>query len=115
MISKLIFEQITQAHQVEVEYISTKNDYLSKFDLLIFGFPTHHAALSLSMIEFVYHLTKFERQAKSFISIIYGFYPGNSLRILAKQLNDKNIKILFSEEFKAPATDGVLLFSAKPN
>ena len=115
LIAELMFERLNQVHQVEINHINNKydNDYLYNFDLLIFGFPTHHAAPSLSMTEFVHHLTKFEQQAKSFIFTTYGLYPGNSLRILTKQLNVKNIKVLYYQEFKAPATDGVLLFSDK--
>ena len=95
LISELLYEQLKQTHEVEVHHIDSKfnNDYLSKFDLLIFGFPTHHAAPSLSMAEFINHLDKFDHRVKSFIFTTYGLYPGNSLRILAKQLNNKNIAL----------------------
>lgn len=115
LVSELIYEQLRQAHKVEIHHIRNEfdRDYLSGFDLLILGFPTHHTEPSLSMKEFVNHLSAFEQPAKSFIFTTYGLYPGNSLRILAKQLNDKNIEVLYYEEFRAPATDGVLLFSEK--
>ena len=115
LVSELLFESLKKNHQVEISHINKEYNYkrLQQFDLLIFGFPTHHAAPTLTMTEFINQLNKFNYPVKSFIFTTYGLYPGNSLRIFAKQLNNKNIEVLYYEEFKAPATDGVLLFTDK--
>jgi len=115
LLSRWICEKLSGKHKVEIAHIHSKynKEYLQNFDLLVFGFPTHHAAPSLSMTEYIHHLKSFETPAKAFIFTTYGLYPGNSLRIFAKMLNKKNIKVLSYQKFRSPATDGVLLFSSK--
>jgi len=115
MLSEIIFERINKEFEVEIDHIDKKydNKYLQEFDLIILGFPTHHAAPSLSITEFVNKLDRFKKTVKAFIFTTYGLYTGNSLRIFAKMLNEKNVKVLFYEKFRSPATDGVLLFSDK--
>ncbi len=115
LVSEILLNRLKQTHQVEISHGQKEygNARLQQFDLLIFGFPTHHAAPTLTMTEYINRLNKFEQPVKSFIFTTYGLYPGNSLRIMAKLLQTKNIKVLDYEEFKAPATDGVLLFTDK--
>ncbi len=115
LLSEILFERLKKKFDVEISHIDKKyrNEYLQKFDLIVFGFPTHHACPSLSVAEFVKNLAVFDKPLKAFIFTTYGLYTGNSLRIFAKMLNEKNIVVLFYEKFRSPATDGVLLFSDK--
>ncbi len=115
LVSEILLNRLKQTHQVEISHVKKEyeNTRLQQFDLLIFGFPTHHAAPTLTMTEYINRLNKFDQPIKSFIFTTYGLYPGNSLRIMAKLLQTKNIKVIDYEEFKAPATDGVLLFTDK--
>ena len=115
LVSEILLNRLKQTHQVEISHVNKEydNTYLQKFNLIIFGFPTHHAAPTLTMTEYINRLNKFKQPLKAFIFTTYGLYSGNSLRIMAKQLQIKNIEVLYYEEFKAPATDGVLLFTDK--
>jgi len=115
LIAEKIYDSVRNDFEVEINHIDNKytTGRLQEFDLLIFGFPTHHAAPSLSMIEFVENLSGFTKPAKAFIFTTYGLYTGNSLRTFARMLRKKNIRILHYAKFRAPATDGVLLFPEK--
>jgi ferredoxin/flavodoxin len=112
LIAELIHQKISKYFDVDISHFDShfNNSVLEKYSFIVFGFPTHHAAPSLSMKEFVVSLDRFNKPKKSFIYTTYGLYPGNSLRIFAKHLHEKNIKVMAYEEFKSPASDGVLLF-----
>jgi len=114
-IAQLITEELSPFFDMEISHIKNEfnNEKLNRYSFVVFGFPTHHAEPSLSMLEYVSGLNKFSVSPKAFIFTSYGLYPGNSLRIFAKFLNKKNIRVLGSEEFKSPASDGVLLFPDK--
>jgi len=115
LLSEIIFEKLKKYFSVKISHINNEysNKMLEKFDLIIFGFPTHHAEPSLSIKEFINNLKPFNNPKKSLIFTTYGLYTGNSLRIFAKLLNKKNIEVLYFDRFRSPASDGVLLFSEK--
>ena len=114
-VAEMIKEKLSDVFEVELNHINSfyDNKKLDEYELVVLGFPTHHAEPSLSMKEYIDALSSFVKSKKAFIYTTYGLYPGNSLRIFAKQLQGKNFQILAFEEFKAPASDGVLLFSDK--
>ena len=92
LIAEKIYDSLRDIYEVEISHINSTytTGRLQAFDLVIFGFPTHHAAPSLSMIEFVDNLNPFTTPANAFIYTTYGLYTGNSLRIFARMLREKN-------------------------
>lgn len=82
---------------------------LGASDFLVLGFPTYHAAPSESIHLFIEGLPRYEQPKYAFTFTTCGLYPANSLRILAKFCQDKNIIVLHSAAYRAPATDGALL------
>ena len=62
------------------------------------------------MAEFVYRLPRLNLPKTAFVFTTCGLYTGNSLRILIKQLLEKNIVAGGYVEIRGPASDGALMF-----
>ena len=82
---------------------------LDSFDFLIFGFPTYHCSPSKSMMEFVKNLQPLGVARNGLVLTTYGLYPGNSIRMLIKELSAKRILTIGYSSIRGPASDGVLM------
>lgn len=105
-----------KSYPVDISPINLEYDYesLKRYDFLIFAFPTYHCEPSTSMIEFIKGMPTFEADKKAFLFTTCGLYSGNALRIFAKECSSKNILICGYSEYRAPASDGVLLLPSIP-
>jgi len=111
-ICHILKDKFTEKHKVDVTSISKNFNYnnVTDYDLILLGFPTYHCEPSTSMLEFVEKMPVFNKNIKAFIFTTCGLYPGNSLRILIKNLDQKKIKTEGYMSITGPASDGILLF-----
>ena len=65
------------------------------------------------MKEFIERIDRFSEPKLGFCFTSYGLYHGNSLRIVIKLLQSKNIIIQDYKALKGPASDGSLLYPSK--
>lgn len=107
-----IYHQLLERHNIRMLSITDNihSDDMMDSDFLIFAFPTYHCAPSVSMISFIERMPFFRRPIKAFVFTTYGLYSGNAIRIFAKLAKKKNIVTVSYSDYRAPATDGTLLF-----
>lgn len=107
-----IYNQLLNQHTVQMASVteSIPMDSLDNSDLLIFAFPTYHCTPSTSMRKFVQRIPVLKAKAKAFIITTYGLFSGNAIRIFSQEAKKKNIITVGYSDYKAPATDGTLLF-----
>lgn len=110
-IAEVFYEKLKESFNCNLEGITLDYDYkkLETFDFIIYGCPTYHCEPSESMMDFLQKMPKFEEKKNVFFFITYGLFSGNTERIFIKACQDKNINIISSNGYKAPATDGALL------
>ncbi len=110
--SKIVAEKLRGVFDVTIFSIGDITDYniTSKYDLLIFGFPTYHCEPSTSILEFIRNIRTINKNTTAFFFTCYTLYTGNCLRIFYNTLREKNINVLGFSQFRSPASDGVLLF-----
>ncbi|ERJ13260.1 EFR1 family ferrodoxin [Haloplasma contractile] len=111
-IAEVFYETLSKEFICELNAINLVYNYdkLIEYDLLIIGFPTYHCEPSQSIMDFIGNLPKFTKVKNAFIFTTYGLFSGNTERIFIKLCKEKNIDVCGSNAYKAPATDGVLLF-----
>ncbi len=111
-VSEILVHKLEDLFNIEIKHIDFDYDYslLTSYDVLILGFPTYHCEPSNSMMDFIQKMPIFKNSIKAFIFTTYGLYSGNALRITAKELKKKNVKVLDYFSFRSPASDGALLF-----
>jgi flavodoxin len=97
-----------QVDLVDID-IKTNPNIISKYDFIILGTPTYHGYPSKTLSGFLNEIEYQSQQKSVFLFATYGLYQGNNLRMLAKELLQKNIKTIGSAGFRGPASDGVLL------
>ncbi|MCK5050267.1 MAG: EFR1 family ferrodoxin [Candidatus Cloacimonetes bacterium] len=112
LISEVLSERLSETCEIDISQISSSFDYqqIENYDLLIFGFPTYSCQPSLSMKEFVDRMPFFQKQVKALVFTTCALYSGNTLRILIKKLDKKNVVTINYFQFIGPASDGALLF-----
>ena len=109
-ICEVLQEKLTRDFDVELHTAHRFDGAsLATFDCIVLGFPTYHCRPSASMIEFVDRLPPATTATRAVIVTTYGLYPGNSIRILAERLSNKNITAVHAVGIRAPASDGVLM------
>ena len=111
-IAEIFYNKLTSFFSCDIEniYLDYNFDKLSEYDFIIFGFPTYHCEPSESMMDFIKKMPKFPEVKNAFVFTTYGLYTGNTEKIFVKSCKHKNINTCGSNAYKAPATDGVLLF-----
>lgn len=111
VIAEVIYMQIRAKMETVLVSIEDMRDtaLINSYDYLIIGFPTYHSAPSASIQTWLNALKPFERRKKAFIFTTCGLYSANTLRIFAKQCRSKNIEVIQSRVYRAPASDGVLI------
>jgi len=111
IISEILYDRLSDYHEVDLIKIYPDFDYekLSDYDQILLGYPTYYFKPSISTLEFVNKLPVFKNKIQVFIFTTYGLYSGNSIRILASMLLEKNVIITGYTQIRGPASDGVLL------
>ena len=92
-------------HSVEDSSIKAPNNY----DALVIGTPVFHASPAVTLIKYFENIPKQTNQIPAFIFNTKGLWAGNTNRILAKTLQQKNINAVLEKTYKSPASDGALL------
>ncbi len=107
-----IYHKMFGSFFVDISSINFEFDYelLKNYEILILAFPTYHCSPSTSMMEFINNIPPLQKSKKAFAFTTCGLCSGNTLREFAKKCLTKNIYINGYSVYKAPATDGVLLF-----
>ncbi len=111
-IGEVFREKLSPLHTVDMAPVSPNPNYqiLSDYDFLLFGYPTYHGRPSTSMMEYVDNMPRAGAPKTAFVFTTCGLYTGNSLRILIKRLQQKNIIAAGCLQIRGPASDGVLLY-----
>ena len=111
-VGQVFREKLSKLYTVDMVQVGPRPNYqmLSDYDLLLFGFPTYHARPSTSMMEYVDNMPRAQAPQTAFVFTTCGLYTGNSLRILIKRLEEKNIMAAGALQIRGPASDGVLLY-----
>ncbi|NQT32304.1 MAG: hypothetical protein HQ594_01360, partial [Candidatus Omnitrophica bacterium] len=107
-------EELSGRYQVDMIEANTKFDGdLSRYALVLFGFPTFKLAPSKSIQEFIDRLPMPPGPVKAFAFCTKSTVSADTLRKFADMLFKKNIILGASAEFRAPGTDVVLDFPEK--
>ena len=107
-----IYSTLLDKYQIDIMPATTSFDYsiINKYKLIIFGFPCYHCNPSPLMEEFIEKMPPLSSKKKAFVFITYGLYAGNTLRIFIIKSKKKNIYVEDFADYRAPATDGSLIF-----
>lgn len=107
-----IYHKKLDSYFVDISSIDFEYDYeiLKNYEVLVLAFPTYHCTPSSSMMDFIKNMPPMQKPKKAFAFTTCGLYSGNTLREFTKKCLAKNIYIYGYSVYKAPATDGVLLF-----
>ena len=81
----------------------------NKYSKLIIGFPTIHAEPATPMMHFVRRINARTKKLPTFVYTTYGLYSGNAIRIFCELAIVKNIIPVYTNGYRAPAIDGILL------
>jgi ferredoxin/flavodoxin len=82
---------------------------ITDYDALIVGTPVYHAAPAKIVTTYFDKIHPLEKQIPAFVFNTRGLWSFNTNRILAKQLQQKNIITIMDREYGSPASDGSLL------
>ena len=107
-----IYGTLLEKYQVDIIPASVSFDYsiINKYKLIIFGFPCYHCSPSPLMEEFLEKMPPLSSKKKAFVFITYGLYAGNTIRTFINKCKKKNIYTEDYADYRAPATDGSLIF-----
>lgn len=107
-----IYYKMLVSYDVKIVPIGLEFNYSSmeEYDFFVFAFPTYHCEPSSSMQDFIKNMPPLITGKRAFVFTTCGLYTGNTIRIFYKECLRKNIIICGHSEYRAPATDGVLMF-----
>lgn len=111
MVATKMFDVLHDSHEVtlvSIEKLSTDID-IANYDSLVIGFPTIHAAPAQPILTFIEQIEKLKKSIPTFLFTTCGLYSANTLRIFAKQCEEKNIITILSNSYRCAATDGILI------
>ena len=107
-IAKKIRDSLSE-HNVECKPVENfPIDKISKFDILIFGFPVY----ACSMPEFLKQFTnKFPlpKSGKIVLFSTYAYMPCNAMKSTADYFSTRGFEVSFAKGVKMPGSDGLLL------
>ena len=111
MIASKVFDLLHSSHEVTLVSIEKlSNDIeIDSYDSLAIGFPTIHAAPAQPILTFIEKTNQLKKTVPTFLFTTCGLYSANTLRIFAKQCQQKNIIPILSKSYRCAATDDVLI------
>lgn len=111
MIATKVFDLLHGSHEATLASIEklSKNIEIANYDSLIIGFPTIHAAPARPILTFIEKTKQLEKPVPTFLFTTCGLYSANTLRIFAKQCQQKNMIPILSKRYCCAATDGILI------
>jgi len=111
LVATVIAEKLVKSGPVELVPISFEYDTgrIQSYQVLVFGFPTHHCNPSRSMREFFDMLPEADGSVPVHLFTTYGLYSANTLRIAARSLAEKGYITTGYMGLRGPGSDGALL------
>ncbi|MCG8479644.1 MAG: EFR1 family ferrodoxin [Spirochaetales bacterium] len=110
LLCEVLRERLSPDFEVELHSVGTYDGAsLMRFDCIVIAFPTYHCRPSESIMEFVDALPPARIAKRAVVLTTYGLYPGNSVRILAEKLREKQIVTVHHLAVRGPASDGALM------
>ena len=110
-VAELIYAQLSQSqnHEVDIHSIENKNiPNIDCYDAFVIGTPTYHAAPPKALMNYIDTISRLPKESPVFIYNTRGLCSLNTNRILAKQLQKKNIITIMDRAYRSPASDGSL-------
>jgi ferredoxin/flavodoxin len=109
-VAELLSVSLLQKCTVDIFSFEQESAFnITDYDSLIIGTPVYHAAPSKIVTAYFDKMHPLEKQIPTFIFNTRGLWSFNTNRILAKQLQQKNIITIMDREYQSPASDGSLL------
>ena len=109
-IAELIHSRLSQNCEADIVSIEG-NDIpnINIYDSLIIGTPTYHAAPARIVMDYFNVLPRLSNETSAFIFNTRGLCSLNTNRILAMQLQKKNIVTIMDKAYRGPASDGSII------
>lgn len=111
MVAEAIYEELDNKDSVEIHSIESLpgNFNINHYSKIIIGAPTYHSGPALPLLNFLKGISKLERPVPAFLFTTCGLYSANTLRIMAKVCQTKNIVSVMSSSYRCSATDAILM------
>lgn len=103
-IAELLRDEFRKNTRAELAPVSQgfNYDYLLKFKLIVFGFPTYNFEPSDSMMNFIDNMPVWGSEIKAAVFTTCAMYTGNAVRTATKRLKEKNVVSLHHLQVKGP-------------
>ena len=109
-IAELMHSHLSQNCKADIFSIESKDvPNVKSYDSLIIGTPTYHAAPPRLVVDFINAMPQLSKEIPAFIFNTRGLCSLNTNRIMAKQLQKKNILTIMDKAYRGPASDGSLI------
>ena len=109
-VAELMHARLSQDFQTDIFSVEDKDiPGVGGYDALIIGTPTYHAAPAKAIIDYFNTIPRLTKQTPAFIFNTRGLCSLNTNRILAKQLQKKNIVTIMDRAYRSPASDGSII------
>jgi ferredoxin len=82
---------------------------LNNYDAFVIGTPVYNGAPARVVTEFFDRIDPLAQETPAFVYNTRGFGSFNTNRILAKQMQTKNIFTIMDKSYRSPASDGALI------
>ena len=109
-IAELIALNLSQSCEVDIFSIEDKDvPNINGYDALVIGTPTYHVAPAKTIMEYFDTMPRLDKEYPAFVFNTHGLCSLNTNRVLAKQLQKKNIITVIDKAYRSPASDGSLI------
>ena len=110
-IAQYMYNYLRQKSSVDIYSIEElpANFSVDKYSKLIIGFPTIHAEPATLMMQFIQRINVSDKKLSTFVYTTCGLYSGNAIRIFCESAIVKNIVPTYTNSYRCPAIDGILL------
>jgi len=109
-VAKLMYSFLSKICTTDIFSIENHTDFdINDYDALIIGTPVYHAAPSYVATDYFDSLSPLVKTTPAFIYNTRATWSCNTNRILAKQIQGKNIITIMDKDYRSPASDGSLI------
>ena len=109
-VAQFIHAQLSTTCDVDIISIESEDiPDINNYDSMIIGTPVHHAAPARLVTSYLNAMPRLINETPAFIFNTRGLCSLNTNRILAKQLQKKNIVTIMDRAYRGPASDGSIV------
>lgn len=109
-VAEHIYAYVSQNCTTDIFSIEDNTEFdLNNYDALIIGTPVYHAAPSHVVTDYFNNIRPLVKTTPAFIYNTRALWSCSTNRILAKQIQGKNIIIIMDKDYRSPASDGSLI------